>query len=157
MFSVFRKLCSLNLKVNSTRLFHTTFIASRTINQSMRSPSKPRRKLSPPKSKAPALENCYQRKGVCSAVLTLPPKKPNSGERRVARVKLTTGRTVLCYIPGEGHNLQEHSVVLVRGGRVQDLPGVRYKIIRGALDLSGVVNRMTRRSVYGAKKPKKMK
>ena len=91
----------------------------------MRNPSKPRRKLSPPKSKSPALQECYQRKGVCSSIFTLPPKKPNSGNRKVARVKLTTGRTVMAYIQGEGHNLQEHSVVLVRGGRVQDLPGVR--------------------------------
>lgn len=124
MLSVLRQLCSFNLS-NAVRSFHASPFALRTMNQSMRSPSQPRRKLSPPKSKAPALENCYQRKGVCSAVFTLRPKKPNSGERRVARVKLTTGRTVLCYIPGEGHNLQEHSVVLVRGGRVQDLPGVR--------------------------------
>lgn len=93
----------------------------------MRAPAKPRRKLTPQKSKAPALENCYQRKGVCSAVFVLSPKKPNSGKRKVARVKLTNGRTVLAYIPGEGHNLQEHSVVLLRGGRVQDLPGVRLE------------------------------
>ncbi|KIJ54715.1 hypothetical protein M422DRAFT_58140 [Sphaerobolus stellatus SS14] len=124
------------------------------MNQSMRAPSRPRKKLRAPKSKAPALEGCPQRKGVCAGIFTLPPKKPNSGNRKVARVKLTTGRTILAYIPGEGHNLQEHSVVLLRGGRVQDLPGVRYKIIRGALDLGGVVNRMAARSKYGVKKPK---
>lgn len=126
MFSVLRQLCPPFNFGGAVRSFHNTSLLLRTMNQSMRNPSKPRRKLKPPKSKAPALENCYQRKGVCSAIMILKPKKPNSGERRVARVKLTTGRTVLCYIPGEGHNLQEHSVVLVRGGRVQDLPGVRF-------------------------------
>ncbi|KAF8574990.1 ribosomal protein S12 [Ramaria rubella] len=120
----------------------------------MRIPSRARRKLKPTKSKSPALQENYQRKGVCSSIFTTPPKKPNSGNRKVARVKLTNGRTIMAYIQGEGHNLQDHSVVLVRGGRVQDLPGVRYKIIRGALDLGPVVNRMTRRSKYGAKKPK---
>ncbi|KAF8508212.1 ribosomal protein S12/S23-domain-containing protein [Gautieria morchelliformis] len=145
MISSLRNLCSFS----PVRFFHSSPLVLRTINQSMRSPSKPRRKLSPPKSKSPALQECYQRKGVCSAIFTLTPKKPNSGNRKVARVKLTTGKTVMAYIQGEGHNLQEHSVVLVRGGRVQDLPGVRYKIVRGALDLGGVVNRMTRRSKYG--------
>ncbi|KAF8516815.1 30S ribosomal protein S12 [Hysterangium stoloniferum] len=150
MLSILRNLCF----QNATRSFHSTPLVLRTLNQSMRAPSKPRRKLSPPKSKTPALENCYQRKGVCASIFTTPPKKPNSGNRKVARVKLSNGKTILAYIQGEGHNLQEHSVVLVRGGRVQDLPGVRYKIVRGALDLGGVVNRMTRRSKYGAKKPK---
>jgi len=106
------------------------------------------------RSKSPALENCYQRKGVTLAVMTMKPKKPNSAQRKVARVKLTTGKNVLAYIPGEGHNLQEHSVVLVRGGRTQDLPGVRYKLIRGAMDLGGVAGRNCSRSKYGTKKPK---
>jgi ribosomal protein S12 len=104
------------------RQFHTTRPAHLTLNQSMK-----RKKLKVKRrSKSPALEGCYQRKGVCTSVTTRKPKKPNSGERRIARVKLTTGRTVDCYIPGEGHNLQEHSVVLIRGGRAQDLPGVRF-------------------------------
>lgn len=106
------------------------------------------------KTKSPALANCPFRRGVCVRVLTMTPKKPNSALRKVARVKLTTGREVWAYIPGEGHNLQEHSVVLVRGGRVKDLPGVRYHIIRGALDCAGVEGRKQSRSLYGAKRKK---
>jgi len=107
------------------------------------------------KSKCPALFACPQRKGVCVRVYTTTPKKPNSALRKVARVRLTSGFEVTSYIPGEGHNLQEHSVVLVRGGRVKDLPGVRYHIVRGALDTSGVNERRQSRSKYGAKRPKK--
>ncbi|CAO3646975.1 unnamed protein product [Cunninghamella echinulata] len=113
------------------------------------------RKTKPKLSKTPALESCYQRKGVCNKVYTTKPKKPNSAVRKVARVKLTNGRVVTAYIPGEGHNLQEHSVVLVRGGRVPNLPGVRYHLVRGALDLQGVASRTTSRSKYGTKKPSK--
>lgn len=105
-------------------------------------------------SKSPALARCPQRRGVCTKVFTVTPKKPNSALRKVARVRLTTGYEITAYIPGEGHSLQEHSVVLVRGGRVKDLPGVRYHIIRGALDATGVKNRKRGRSLYGAKKPK---
>ena len=107
------------------------------------------------KSKSPALKNCPQRRGVCLAVKTQTPKKPNSALRKVARVRLTNGEEVTAYIPGEGHNLQEHSVVLVRGGRVKDLPGVRYHIIRGTLDTLGVDGRHRGRSKYGVKTPKK--
>jgi len=107
------------------------------------------------KTSAPALKNCPQKRGVCTRVYTATPKKPNSALRKVARVRLTNGIEVTAYIPGIGHNLQEHSVVLVRGGRVKDLPGVRYHIIRGALDAAGVENRKQGRSKYGAKKPKK--
>lgn len=107
------------------------------------------------KSTAPALRNCPQKRGVCTSVKTQTPKKPNSALRKVARVRLTNGMEVTAYIPGVGHNLQEHSVVLIRGGRVKDLPGVRYHIIRGALDTSGVAKRMQGRSKYGAKRPKK--
>ena len=114
-----------------------------------------RRKTIITKTKSPALKNCPQRRGVCTRVYTTTPKKPNSAIRKVARVRLTTGFEVTAYIPGEGHNLQEHSVVLLRGGRVKDLPGVRYHIIRGALDSGGVKNRTQGRSKYGAKKPKK--
>ncbi len=106
------------------------------------------------KSKAPALQGNPQKRGVCVRVYTVTPKKPNSALRKVARVRLSNGIEVTCYIPGEGHNLQEHSIVLVRGGRVKDLPGVRYKIVRGALDTAGVVNRRQSRSKYGAKRPK---
>lgn len=105
----------------------------------------------------PALTACPQKRGVCTRVYTTTPKKPNSAMRKVARVRLTNGFEVTAYIPGEGHNLQEHSVVLIRGGRVKDLPGVRYHIIRGSLDTSGVTNRKQRRSKYGAKKPKDKK
>jgi small subunit ribosomal protein S12 len=104
-------------------------------------------------TKSPALKACPQRRGICTRVYTTTPKKPNSAIRKVARVKLTTGFEVTAYIPGEGHTLQEHSIVLVRGGRVKDLPGVRYKVIRGALDSTGVKDRKQSRSKYGAKKP----
>ena len=107
------------------------------------------------KSKSPALDSCPQRRGVCVRVYTTTPKKPNSAMRKVARVRLTNAIEVTAYIPGIGHNLQEHSVVLIRGGRVKDLPGVRYHIVRGALDTAGVQNRMQSRSKYGAKKAKK--
>src|SRR5438132_1093375 len=106
------------------------------------------------KSNVPALQACPQKRGVCTRVYTTTPKKPNSALRKVARVRLTKGHEVTGYIPGEGHNLQEHSVVLLRGGRVKDLPGVRYHIIRGSLDTSGVANRKRGRSKYGAKRPK---
>ena len=106
------------------------------------------------KSKSPALKACPQRRGVCLQVRTMTPKKPNSALRKIARVRLTTGIEVTSYIPGEGHNLQEHSIVLVRGGRVKDLPGVRYHIVRGTLDAAGVNQRKKSRSKYGAKRPK---
>jgi small subunit ribosomal protein S12 len=121
-----------------------------TINQLIR---KGRRKVSV-KSKSPALTNCPQRRGVCVQVMTRTPKKPNSALRKVAKVRLTNGEEVIAYIPGEGHNLQEHSIVLVRGGRVKDLPGVRYHIVRGSLDSLGVDGRRRSRSKYGAKRPK---
>ncbi len=107
------------------------------------------------KSKSPSLDSCPQRRGVCTRVYTTTPKKPNSAMRKVARVRLTNGKEINAYIGGEGHNLQEHSIVLVRGGRVKDLPGVRYHIVRGALDTAGVEARRQRRSKYGAKRPKK--
>ena len=122
-----------------------------TINQLVR---KSREKVSK-RNKVPALKSCPQKRGVCLRVYTTTPKKPNSALRKVARVKLTNGQEVTAYIPGEGHNLQEHSIVLVRGGRVKDLPGVRYHIVRGALDTAGVEGRSQRRSKYGAKRPKK--
>jgi len=106
------------------------------------------------KSKSPALDSCPQRRGVCTKVYTTTPKKPNSAMRKVAKVRLTNKKEVLAYIPGEGHNLQEHSIVLVRGGRVKDLPGVRYHIVRGALDTAGVGGRKKSRSLYGTKRPK---
>ena len=106
------------------------------------------------KSKSPALDSCPQRRGVCTRVYTTTPKKPNSAMRKVARVRLTNGKEVNAYIPGEGHNLQEHSLVLVRGGRVKDLPGVRYHIVRGTLDTTDIANHLQRRSKYGAKRPK---
>ena len=106
------------------------------------------------RNKVPALESSPQKRGVCTRVYTTTPKKPNSALRKVARVKLTNGQEVSAYIPGEGHNLQEHSVVLIRGGRVKDLPGVRYHILRGTLDTQGVSSRKQRRSLYGAKRPK---
>ena len=121
-----------------------------TINQLVR---KGRKNLVK-KNKVPALMECPQRRGVCTRVYTTTPKKPNSALRKVARVKLTNGQEVTAYIPGEGHNLQEHSVVLIRGGRVKDLPGVRYHILRGNLDTQGVANRKKRRSLYGTKKGK---
>ena len=121
-----------------------------TINQLVRKP----RQRKPEKSNVPALEACPQKRGVCTRVYTTTPKKPNSALRKVARVRLTNGFEVTSYIGGEGHNLQEHSVVLIRGGRVKDLPGVRYQIVRGVLDAEGVENRKKSRSRYGAKKPK---
>lgn len=119
-----------------------------TINQLIRKPRKPK----PTRNKVPALEGSPQRRGVCTRVYTTTPKKPNSALRKVARVRLAGGVEVTAYIPGVGHNLQEHSIVLVRGGRVKDLPGVRYKIVRGALDTQGVKDRKQARSRYGAKK-----
>ena len=121
-----------------------------TVNQLVR---KGRKKLSK-LNKVPALEAAPQKRGVCTRVYTTTPKKPNSALRKVARVKLTNGHEVSTYIPGEGHNLQEHSVVLIRGGRVKDLPGVRYHVLRGPLDTQGVSARRKSRSLYGAKKPK---
>ena len=121
-----------------------------TINQLVR---KSREKVSK-RNKVPALKSCPQKRGVCLRVYTTTPKKPNSALRKVARVKLTNGQEVTSYIPGEGHNLQEHSVVLIRGGRVKALPGVRYHIIRGTLDTQGLEKRRQRRSKYGAKRPK---
>ncbi len=121
-----------------------------TINQLVRKGRKP--EYAP--NKVPALEACPQRRGVCTRVYTTTPKKPNSALRKVAKVRLTSGYEVIAYIPGEGHNIQEHSVVLLRGGRVKDLPGVRYHIVRGALDLQGVKDRKQSRSKYGAKRPK---
>lgn len=112
------------------------------------------RSKAPNKSKSVALTSCPQRRGVCTKVYTTTPKKPNSAMRKVAKVRLTNKEEIIAYIPGEGHNLQEHSIVLVRGGRVKDLPGVRYHIIRGALDTAGVDGRRQRRSKYGAKRPK---
>jgi len=119
-----------------------------TINQLIRGGRKPQRR----KLAAPALQSCPQKRGVCTRVYTSTPKKPNSALRKVARVRLTNGMEVGAYIPGEGHNLQEHSVVLVRGGRVKDLPGFRYKVIRGGLDTAGVSERRQARSKYGAKR-----
>ncbi len=124
-----------------------------TINQLIK---KERQKIKD-KTKSPALTSCPQRRGVCTRVYTTTPKKPNSAMRKVARVRLTNGFEVTSYIPGIGHNLQEHSVVLIRGGRVKDLPGVRYHIIRGTLDTQGVANRMQSRSKYGTKKAKTKK
>ena len=124
-----------------------------TIQQLVR---KGRKKLKS-KSKSPALDSCPKKRGVCTRVYTTTPKKPNSAMRKVARVRLSHGKEVNAYIPGEGHNLQEHSIVLIRGGRVKDLPGVRYHVIRGTLDTGGVDDRTQRRSKYGAKKPKAKK
>jgi len=121
-----------------------------TINQLVRKGRSPLKK----RNKVPALKACPQKRGVCTQVKTVTPKKPNSALRKVARIRLTNGFEVFGYIPGEGHNLQEHSVVLIRGGRVKDLPGVRYHIVRGTLDTQGVKNRKQSRSHYGAKRPK---
>ncbi len=121
-----------------------------TINQLIRHG----RKQVEDKSKSPILEKCPQKRGVCLTVTTTTPKKPNSALRKIAKVKVSNGQEGTCYIPGIGHNLQEHSVVLIRGGRVKDLPGVRYHIVRGALDTAGVAKRNQSRSKYGAKKPK---
>src|SRR5229473_6050721 len=122
-----------------------------TINQLIRNPRTPQ----VARNKVPAMEQCTQKRGVCTRVYTTTPKKPNSALRKVARVRLTNGYEVSSYIGGEGHNLQEHSVVLIRGGRVKDLPGVRYHTVRGALDCAGVSDRRQGRSKYGAKRPKK--
>jgi len=121
-----------------------------TINQLVRKGRTTQKK----RNKVPALSSCPQKRGVCTRVYTTTPKKPNSALRKVARVRLSNGQEVTAYIPGEGHNLQEHSVVLIRGGRVKDLPGVRYHILRGNLDTQGVTSRKQQRSKYGAKKPK---
>ncbi len=121
-----------------------------TINQLVRRP----RKSPTKRTNSPALSRCSQKRGVCVRVYTTTPKKPNSALRKVARVRLTNKQEVIAYVPGEGHNLQEHSVVLLRGGRVKDLPGVRYKIVRGSLDTQGVQDRKQARSRYGVKKPK---
>ena len=121
-----------------------------TINQLVRKP----RQAPTYKSQSPALDKCPQRRGVCTRVYTTTPKKPNSALRKVAKIRLTNQREVISYIPGEGHNLQEHSVVLIRGGRVRDLPGVRYHVLRGVLDTQGVKDRKQSRSKYGAKRPK---
>ena len=121
-----------------------------TINQLVK---KGRKKLRT-RSKSPVLEQCPQKRGVCLQVKTMTPKKPNSALRKIARVRLSNGKEVTVYIPGEGHNLQEHSIVLIRGGRVRDLPGVRYHVLRGVLDASGVDGRRQSRSKYGAKRPK---
>lgn len=122
-----------------------------TVNQLVRH----KRKKVVKKSKSPALQQCPQRRGVCIRVYTMTPKKPNSALRKIARVRLTNGIEITGYIPGEGHNLQEHSIVLVRGGRVKDLPGVKYHIIRGTMDATGVDGRKKSRSKYGTKRPKK--
>ena len=122
-----------------------------TINQLVRKGRRPVGR----RSKSPVLDSCPQKRGVCLVVKTQTPKKPNSALRKIARVRLSNGKEITCYIPGEGHNLQEHSVVLVRGGRVRDLPGVRYHILRGTLDASGVDGRTKGRSKYGSKRPKK--
>jgi small subunit ribosomal protein S12 len=121
-----------------------------TINQLVRRERQKQLK----RTKSPALKNCPQKRGVCVQVKTQTPKKPNSALRKVARVRLTNGLEVTAYIPGEGHNLQEHSIVLIRGGRVKDLPGVRYHVVRGVLDTAGVESRRRSRSKYGAKRPK---
>ena len=121
-----------------------------TINQLVKNP----RRRQKSRSKAPVLDKCPQKRGVCLIVRTMTPKKPNSALRKIARVRLSNGKEVTCYIPGEGHNLQEHSIVLVRGGRVRDLPGVKYHIVRGVLDSQGVEARRKSRSKYGAKAPK---
>ncbi|PHR92395.1 MAG: 30S ribosomal protein S12 [Robiginitomaculum sp.] len=121
-----------------------------TVQQLIRKPRTPK----PKRNKVPAMEGCPQKRGVCTRVYTTTPKKPNSALRKVAKVRLTNGFEVVSYIPGEGHNLQEHSVVLIRGGRVKDLPGVRYHVLRGVLDTQGVKDRRQRRSKYGAKRPK---
>ncbi|ONG58865.1 30S ribosomal protein S12 [Pseudoroseomonas deserti] len=121
-----------------------------TINQLIANGREPK----PSRNKVPALQGCPQKRGVCTRVYTTTPKKPNSALRKVAKVRLVNGQEVVSYIPGEGHNLQEHSVVLIRGGRVKDLPGVRYHILRGVLDTQGIAKRRKRRSLYGAKRPK---
>lgn len=137
------------------RNFHNSVPAHATVNQIMRRGifKTLKRREKAEKSKSPALENCPQKRGVVVKIMTMKPKKPNSANRKVCRVKLTNGKIVTAFIPGEGHNAQEHSVISVRGGRTPDLPGVKYKAVRGAYDLAGVVNRKTSRSKYGVKKP----
>ncbi|KAF9102229.1 hypothetical protein BGX29_004797 [Mortierella sp. GBA35] len=139
------------IRLNNLQLQQQQTRSMASLNQVMRGCRKTFKK----ESKSPALDACFQKKGVCVRVFTQKPRKPNSAVRKVARVKLSNDKVVNAYIPGEGHNLQEHSVVLVRGGRVPDLPGVRYHLVRGAMDLQGVPNRRTSRSKYGTKKPKK--
>ena len=134
----------------STRLDDRTRLRMPTIQQLIRKP----RRMPVKRNKVPAMQACPQKRGVCTRVYTTTPKKPNSALRKVARVRLTNQLEVTSYIPGEGHNMQEHSVVMIRGGRVKDLPGVRYHIIRGVLDTQGVSARRQRRSKYGAKRPK---
>ncbi|CDZ96781.1 ribosomal protein s12 [Phaffia rhodozyma] len=136
------------------RTLSTTLFRPATLNQVIRGARTDPWRRTKRKLKSPLLEKCPQKRGVCVRVFTAKPKKPNSAVRKVARIKLSTGKFTYGYIPGEGHNLQEHSVVLIRGGRTQDLPGVKYKIIRGALDCAGVVGRVRSRSKYGTKKPK---
>ncbi|KAK0528505.1 hypothetical protein OC834_004034 [Tilletia horrida] len=136
---------------SAAAFFSTSRPTQVTLQQALRGARKPHR---PPVNRVPQLQGQPFMKGVCTKIFTLKPKKPNSALRKVAYVRLSSGRTTIAYIPGEGHALQEHSVVLMRGGRVQDLPGVRYKLVRGALDFGGVVNRMTARSKFGTKKPK---
>ncbi|AAS54269.1 AGL222Wp [Eremothecium gossypii ATCC 10895] len=136
----------------ATRLFSQSAPACATLNQIKRGVEPPRRKKV---TESPALEGCPIRKGVVLRVMVLKPKKPNSAQRKACRVRLTNGNVVSAYIPGEGHNAQEHSIVYVRGGRVQDLPGVKYHLVRGAGDLAGVVNRISSRSKYGVKRPQK--
>ncbi len=138
-------------ETNPAQLQNRNKLPMPTINQLVRQG----RAVEAIKSKSPAMQNCPQRRGVCTRVYTTTPKKPNSALRKVAKVRLTNGFEVISYIGGEGHNLQEHSVVLVRGGRVKDLPGVRYHNVRGSLDLQGVNDRKQSRSKYGAKRPKK--
>ncbi|KAK0188193.1 ribosomal protein S12 [Armillaria mellea] len=141
------------LLLQQYRSFHASPPTAATMNQAMKRKKRPVRRTQ--LSKSPLLDTSPQKKGVCTQIIIAKPKKPNSAKRKVARVKLTNGNSLQAYIQGEGHNLQEHSVVLVRGGRSKDLPGVKYKVVRGALDFAGVPGRMTARSRYGAKKPKK--
>lgn len=146
----------LNFRYWAGRFYRSALVFPRdiesmaTVNQLVRKPRSPKTY----KSASPALQNCPQRRGVCTRVYTTTPKKPNSAMRKVAKVRLTNGYEVISYIGGEGHNLQEHSVVLIRGGRVKDLPGVRYHTVRGSLDCAGIVKRRKSRSKYGAKRPK---
>ena len=140
-------LCSV-IRLPSGRPPQTPYVTMPTISQLVRSRRRPKRKF----SKSPVLDRCPQKRGVCLQVRTMTPKKPNSALRKIARVRLSNQKEVTVYIPGEGHNLQEHSIVLIRGGRVRDLPGVRYHVIRGALDTLGVQGRKQSRSLYGAKR-----
>ncbi|KAK9453242.1 putative 37S ribosomal protein S12, mitochondrial [Dipodascopsis uninucleata] len=135
----------------SERLFSTTALVNATLRQVIRGARRPKRDFA--STESPSLDRCPQKKGVVVRVATMKPKKPNSAQRKVARVKLSNGKFAYGYIMGEGHNAQEHSVVLVRGGRSQDLPGVKYHLVRGARDLGGVPNRVTSRSKYGVKRP----